>query len=309
MRRAAPIVLALLSSACSSKSTGAAPSGVDAGGATDGGLVPPGDGGGQPLDASTPTNEVGCSDATKLVYVVGKNGGLYRFNPPTLEFTLINAIICPTGGAVPFSMAVDRSGSAWVLFSDGSVWKVSTTDASCSATNYAADQANFNLFGMGFSTNSADSTAESLYVDDLDGKGLGTIDLRTLLLTPTAAFGAPLQGKNGELTGTGDGRLFGFFTTLPASVAEIDKPTGAIISNVPLQEVSTGSDWAFSFWGGDFYLYTAHPSDGLPQNDSSSDVTRYRPSDKSVTVLKQNVGFRIVGAGVSTCVPLNSPAM
>ena len=40
---------------------------------------------------------------------------------------------------------------------------------------------------------------------------------------------------------------------------------------------------------------------------SSTSVTRYKTStDKSIEVVKQNIGFRIVGAGVSTCVPLAS---
>jgi hypothetical protein len=301
-----PVLLALLCAACSSRSNG--------GGADDGGAQG-GDGGdlldGGPTlgggDGAVPPNQVGCSDASKLVYVVAKEGGLYSFYPPTLEFKLIGQVTCNTGGAVPFSMAVDRNGSAWVLYSDGSVWRVSTQDASCASTNYPPDQQGFHTFGMGFASDGADPTRETLYVDDLDGKGLGHIDLASLALTKIGPFDGALQGKNGELTGTGDGRLFGFFTTFPAQVAEIDKGSGSIKSNVPLQDVSTGTDWAFSFWGGDFYMYTAHLNGGLPQNGTGSDVTRYRPSDKSVTVLKQNVGFRIVGAGVSTCAPTTQP--
>jgi hypothetical protein len=272
------------------------------GGNGDAGQVFGGGGGG---DAAT--NQDGCSDDSRLVYVVSHEGGLYSFYPPTLEFKLIGLVQCPTGGAAPFSMAVDREGMAWVLHSDGSVWRVSTKDASCSASNYAQDQLNFHTFGMGFATDSSKSAKDTLYIDDLDGKGLATVDIATGTATTVGQFSGDLQGRNGELTGTGDGRLFGFFTTYPAQIAEIDKSSGAILSSVSLQDVSTGSDWAFSFWGGDFYLYTAHANGGLPQNDTGSDITRYRPSDKSVTVVKQNVGFRITGAGVSTCAPTTTP--
>jgi hypothetical protein len=256
-------------------------------------------------DGSTP-NQGGCSDASKLVYVVSKEGGLYSFDPPSLAFTPIGHPACPTTGS-PNSMAVDRTGTAWISYTDGTVWRVSTKDASCQTSPYAADQLGFHTFGMGYASNDADPLTDTLYIDDHDGRGLAKVDVggKATLIAP---FGAPLAGQNCELTGTGDGRLFGFFTTLPAQVAEIDKATGAVRSSQVLQTVSTGSEWAFSFWGGDFYLYTAQPdTGGLPQNQTTSDVTRYRPSDKSVSVLKQNIGFRIVGAGVSTCAPTTSP--
>jgi hypothetical protein len=63
--------------------------------------------------------------------------------------------------------------------------------------------------------------------------------------------------------------------------------------------VDIGSAWAFAFWGGDFWLFTAP---GV-----ASRVDRYRPSDGSTVTMKSNVGFNIVGAGVSTCAPLTSP--
>ena len=43
-------------------------------------------------------------------------------------------------------------------------------------------------------------------------------------LTTLGDFSGDLQGQGAELTGTGDGRLFGFFTTQPnATLAQIDK--------------------------------------------------------------------------------------
>jgi hypothetical protein len=251
-------------------------------------------------------NQGGCSDAAKLVYVVSKEGSLYSFDPPSLTFKSIGHPTCPTAGS-PNSMAVDRTGTAWISYTDGTVWRVSTKDASCVTSPYATDQLGFHTFGMGYASNDADPLTDTLYIDDHDGRGLAKVDGsgKASLIAP---FGTPLAGKNCELTGTGDGRLFGFFTTLPAQVAEIDKATGAVLSTQVLQTVSTGTEWAFSFWGGDFFLYTAQAdTSGLPQNATTSDVTRYRPTDKSVTVLRQNIGFRIVGAGVSTCAPTTAP--
>ena len=283
---------------CAAKSGGSGGFTTDAGDVDSGGLLVGNDGGAIVSE---------CSDASKLVYVVSKESGLYSFDPPSAVFKLIGHLGCLVGGAAPNSMAVDRTGTAWISYTDGSVWKVSTKDASCVTSPYVADQLGFHTFGMGYSSNDADPTKDTLYIDDHDGKGLAKVDASGKA-AKIALFGTPLQGKNCELTGTGDGRLFGFFTTTPAQVAEIDKATGAILSSQSLSAVSTGTEWAFSFWGGDFFLYTAQASNGgLPQNDVSTDVTRYRPSDKSVTVIKKNIGFRIVGAGVSTCAPTTSP--
>jgi hypothetical protein len=197
-------------------------------------------------------------------------------------------------------MAVERAGNAWVNYSDGKLYEASTTDASCKATPFKADQFNIHLFGMGFATNGARTTDETLYVCDLAGTGVAKLDLATFQLDFLGGYGGALSGYGCELTGTGDGRLFGFFTTSPASLAELGTAPVAATGNVSLTGVTTGDAWAFSFWGGDFYLYSAIPYDG---NHPYSDVWRYRPSDGSITEVMSNVGLRIVGAGVSTCAP------
>jgi hypothetical protein len=207
---------------------------------------------------------------------------------------------------------------AWVNYVEsnlgdtaGAVFRVNTTDASCTPASPIPLPGRWFRLGMGFSTASADSTDESLFVtgtgDLLAGPspGLGRIDMGTGMLSSIGSFTGALRGQSAELTGTGDGRLYGFFTTTPVQVAQIDKGTGAITSAVPLPGVETPSAWAFSFWGGDFYLYTA-PSRLSPGR--TSNVTRYRPSDGSINPsYMTNVGFRIVGAGVSTCAPIAPP--
>ena len=247
----------------------------------------------------------GCTDAAKLVYVVSDQMDLYSFQPDTLIFTKVGTLNCPGAGtAVPNSMAVDRSGAAWVNYSDGSLFKVSTADASCTATKFSPGQHGFVRFGMAFSSNSAGSNDETLYVCGISdsiigvamGKGMATIDLGSMTLAPIADFTGTLKGKGAELTGSGDAHLFGFFTTTPAAYAEIDMKSAATPSPQSLQGVSTGTAWAFSFWGGDFWFYTA--------NLASSDVTRLKKAtDNSISVVKSQIGFRIVGAGVSTCAP------
>jgi hypothetical protein len=60
-------------------------------------------------------------------------------------------------------------------------------------------------------------------------------------------------------------------------------------------------DFAFSFWGGDFYLYTS-------RENSNSSVTHYTSADGGIdTNYVPDTGFSIVGAGVSTCAPTAQP--
>jgi hypothetical protein len=197
-----------------------------------GGVGSSGSLGGGPATPDAGANQAGCSEAAKLVYVVTDQNELYSFAPDKVTFTSIGTLSCPSGVATPNSMAVDRSGTAWVNFSDGSLFKVSTADASCSATSFKPGQSGFGRFGMAFATNSATSQDETLYVVGIEGlaggKGLAKIDLLTMALTTIGDFSGNLQGQGAELTGTGDGRLFGFFTTSPyATLAQIDKSTGA----------------------------------------------------------------------------------
>jgi len=187
----------------------------------------------------------------------GSDNELYGFYPPTLEVKLIGIINCPAGFlATPFSMAVDRKGIAWILFNDGTIFHVDVKDASCVATGFQAGQEGFQNFGMGFVANNAGSSEETLYVADYFGTGLGKIDTKTLTLTTVGPWDK-LAGNTAELTGTGDARLFGFFSMSPINVAEIDKNTGNILSQAPQPSVNIGGGWAFAFWGGDFWLFTS----------------------------------------------------
>jgi hypothetical protein len=296
------IAFALLALVACHKSSGAG--GDQAGDLADGGGTF-----GQP-DGGTVQPQAECSDDTKDVFVVADDTTLYQFHPPTLAFKPLGRISCASGGATPTSMAVDRQGIAWVRHSDGSLWKVSTKDLSCEATTLQTPQdQSFQKFGMGFSAEVKGSSAETLFLSDHDGAGLGKLDTSSYLVQAIGPYTGALAGKTCELTGTGDGTLWGFFVTSPAQIAQISKGTGAILSSTPLPNVYAGNAWAFSFYGGDFYVYTSSlgSGGGPPLADGGSDVTRYRPSDGSITVVKQKVGFTIVGAGVSTCAPTTLP--
>ena len=161
---------------------------------------------------------------------------------------------------------------------------------------------------MGFSADIDAGAGETLYVASNDNlqptSYLGAIDETTLALTYVGAFTPTVTAA--ELTGTGDGRLFGFWApsgpnSLGAAIVQIDKSTAGVVAQAPLPTVTQGNGWAFGFWGGDFYLFT-NP-DGPVTGDTTSIVQQYDPATGTVTQIA-SYPQTIVGAGVSTCAPV-----
>lgn len=252
----------------------------------------------------------GCSDQAKLVYVLSLEGDLYSFAPADKKFTKVGPLNCTLGGQtyVPVSMAVDREAVAWVNMRDplgfepDTLFKVDTKTAACTPSPISGM-----MGGMGFSMNAGSTDQETLYVvgpGTTPGKpGINRVDFAQQKLVPIADL---TQLVDLELTGTGDGRLFGFLIDTPLAISQIDKTTLALSNRVDLPTVPKPKApmFAFSFWGGDFYVYTA-TSDS---SSSTTNVTRYRPSDGSIdTAYMTSIGFHIVGAGVSTCAPTSAP--
>jgi hypothetical protein len=262
-----------------------------------------------PADVPPDVPTGNCVEAgVTFIYVITAQNTLFRFYPPdgANGFSPIGQIACPGESTSPFSMGVDQLGIAWVVFEDGLLYRVSTADAGCTATPYKANQLGWTTFGMGFAATSTPA-GESLFVAESSydhvSLGLGTIDLQSFELSLIAPFTPPFTPPSFavELTGTGDGRLFAFALDTPgpgSQVVEIEKATGDVISDVGLPGVGTNmSSFAFAYWGGDFYLFTADGGNGSP-----TVVNRYDPSDGSVTQVAV-LGDAVVGVGVSTCAP------
>lgn len=260
-----------------------------------------------PLDARPlldAANRTDCPDAAAtLVYLISDDFALFSFDPSSNETKRIGTIACPApAGITPFSMAVDRKGVAYIQFIDGRLYRVSTLTAACVDTPFQPNQQGFSQFGMGFATNDVGPT-ETLFVAGSAARGSGAeglarIDLGTWRLTKVGDFQPVVI--NAELTGRGDGRLFGFYAKNtdgdpPSYIGEIDTATARVVGEKRLDGIGLKGAWAFAFWGGDFYAFTA-------PNGVSSVVTRWRPSNDTVTQVA-TLPARIVGAGVSTCAP------
>jgi hypothetical protein len=288
-----------------------------------------------PIDVTHPPTGVSnsCPDAAAtLVYVITEQYNLMSFYPPTGTFTPIGRIQCPASRvpdgtnnlvpATPFSMAVDQQGIAYVVYNSGELFRVSTATGACRATTFVAGQQGFTpSFGMGYSRD-LQGQGESLYVasDDLTGPDggsavlprLGTIDTQSFRLRVVSPFRPPLYAA--ELTGTGAGDLFAFYSLIPdtgspVAIGQVDKSTGQLVGQSVLPGIDQGCGWAFAFWGGDFYTFTAPTSvPRTPSNDlcraerPGTVVNRFSPKDGSIVKVTQ-IAEQIVGAGVSTCAP------
>jgi hypothetical protein len=253
-----------------------------------------------------------CAGGDPLIFTVSGDERLSTFDPRTRAFHDIATLDCPSQlcvgadgqaqRATPFSMAIDRQGTAYVLYCSGYVRKVDTRTGACMDTNLHSSQTEFEVFAMGFASDTVDSP-ETLYVAGgllrlvgMDSANFGRMDINT--------FRAQSLGETRgwpELTGTGDGHLWGFFPgTDPPRIAEIDRTSGRSMPTA-FDLSDLGGDppgaWAFAAWGGDFYVFLRG------SGAQASSVYQVRKSDGHLTRIVDDADRNIVGAGVSTCAP------
>jgi hypothetical protein len=224
-------------------------------------------------------------------------------------------------------MAIDEKATAYVAMFDGNLFSVDTANAHCKPTTYAIEQQQRRIYDMAFVRG---SSSETLYastsccysggnvtVTDHGGGGLTKLSLPSFGLSLVGDFTNELQGYPAALAGTGDGRLFAFVpnvaTTTDAglkavpTIALVDlSQTGTAPTPNPIAldgtKVGGGAAFAFSFWGGDFWFYSA------ASLTSASTVTRYRfGTNKTYAQVVSDTGMTIIGAGVSSCAPLAAP--
>jgi len=122
---------------------------------------------------------------------------------------------------------------------------------------------------------------------------LATVSFPALVVTPVGTTaGVP------ELSGTGDGTLWGFFPssnspTGLATLVRLDPASGATLESYTYPTLNGGENWAMKFWGGSFWIFLGN---------SIYKVIRSDPT--TVIPVIADSGRGIVGAGVSTCAPL-----
>jgi hypothetical protein len=195
------------------------------------------------------------------IYLMSQDAEVWTFDPVTLESDFVVGPVC--GGIRPFSMAVDAAGVAWINDVDslGIELLDLLSPGACETGPYLRRDMRYGLFGMSFATESAVDTCADLYVFTYDGDGpfeegpglgrLGAIDPVTGELRDITE----VDYDGGELSGTGDGRLFAFTGNDPAKLVEYDKATGEVLETIPLDGFSKTNASAMAFYGGDLYLF------------------------------------------------------
>lgn len=195
------------------------------------------------------------------IYLISDDGEIWTYDPDGDEYEFVVGPVC--AGATPYSMAVDTAGVAWINLIDSmGVMNLDLLDpGGCTESPYVRTNPDFGLFGMSFASNSATDFCSDLYVMTYSGDGefnegpdlglLGVID-------PASGDIRELATTNfdgGELTGTGDGRLFGFAGDDPVKLVEYDRATGALLDTIELTGVQKTNASAAAFYAGDIWLF------------------------------------------------------
>ena len=229
------------------------------------------------------------------IWVVDEDGTFSAFDTQSAEFRDIATLECAPSIA-PETMAVDRAGTAWVLYSDGRLFQVDVATAACRPTAFVNTQLSNNQeMGSCFSANTPGGTSETYFVELGTEQSLASINTQSLELTRIARLMGPA-----ELTGTGDAELWGFFPASPTSlIARIDKTTAALDRQISLPQVDSVSvgSFAFAFWGGEFWVFYS-------TSTSDTAVFRVHPVSGQVTQVLAHTGRHIRGAGTSSCAPV-----
>jgi len=246
--------------------------------------------------ALSATIDTACVEASQWIYTVDQAGMFSRFDPATLTFADIGMLQCPSlDGYYPNSMAVDQNAVAWVNYEDGSLFKVDTTTGHCEATSFKVGQYGLGRFGMGFVFQPS-TDVDTLFVAGTDPQALlATVAFPSLLVTPIGI----LDAGDAELTGTGDGSLWGFVPSGSGSgqysvLVRIDPTSGKTLESYSYPTLSDSAfNWAVKFWGGSFWIFL---------NTSVYEVPRASP--QTIRTAIADSGRAVVGAGVSTCAPI-----
>lgn len=265
-----------------------------------------------------------CQNVMDGIYVLNMQNppSVWFFDPPANTFTQVGALGCNPGiGWTANSMAIDRDGYAWVNYYDqpslrGKVFRAPLSDLSqCEETGYANNAGAWWLLGMGYAVVDQTSSCDELFIYKSDryleypnftpgGAELAKYDKATDSLNVVGPTDYPV----GELTGTGDARLFAFapVDASQAVLVALDKATGSELEHRNLPGLDITNAFAFAFWGGDVYFFTeTTPLSGV------SKVTKLDYDNNEgggLSVYNPNSGLHIPGAGVSTCASFEPPA-
>jgi hypothetical protein len=279
--------------------------GLGQGAASGAGLEGPVEGPGE--DEVVAAHRPGCREGDfGGIWVVDDHERLAAFDPETGKFRLVGLLRCDPRApyedhtqdwdAHPYSMTVDRAGRAWVLYTSGELFRVSTANAACSRTSWVPGRSGYELFALGYVADR--QGRERLYiaggkVAELN-RGEGRIAVLDQALEPHSLGPYPPGELGPELTGTADGELYAFY--VGEKLVALEGTRARATYRLPDVARSRTQSWAFAEWGGAFYLFA--------NEGGTNQVLRFEPASGRVSTVVGAAPYRVVGAGVSGCSPL-----
>jgi len=235
-----------------------------------------------------------CADEMKEIFVIDRDTkDLYTFDAIGLVFNRIGPLDCG-GQNTPGSMGIARDGAAWVLFSDETLYEVDTETAACTQTAYSDAATGFGAFGMGFSSDTAGGTAETLYV--ANATTLGVLDTTNWTISELGGM-----SSQAEVTGLGNGELWAILP-LETRMVRLNKTNAAVLETYDLSanfpDIMNIDTFAFAHWGGSLWVFIRESGMGR-----TTDIYKFDEAH-NFTRVAEDTGIVVVGAGVSTCAPI-----
>lgn len=253
-----------------------------------------------PVDAAFP--DVRTCPGPALIYTVSNQGNLFTFDPSRATFSLLGAASCPTS-SMPFDLAMDHYGFAWITYDSGQLFVVDTTTLICSTTFFEVGQAGFPArIALTFVVDPT-TGVETLYAAGTTGfspgspSPFGTIDADTYVLSRIGELDPEVVAP--ALSTTGKGDVWVFFEnpsfSSGAQVGQVSEQSGRLQSLGPVSGItSLGQGWAFAYADGAFYYFTAP--------EGSTVVTAVGTTSPGPGVVA-TYPEPMVGAAVAGCVP------
>ena len=162
----------------------------------------------------------------------------------------------------------------------------------CTNTSFTRNQTSIRFFTMAFVSNDND-TGETLYMGQINDGGytLGKTNISSLT---TSVVGNYTNVTSPDLTGTNDGRLFGFSYDTSVSFVQLNKTNAQSIVKYPTGlQFATFQSSAFAYYNSKFFL--------LLTDNNYTNISIYDPSTNITTLQKTMSPITLFNNAASTC--------
>jgi len=241
-----------------------------------------------PVDGHVgPDSSLACpGNGVPNAYVFDDTGALYTFDPAALAVHAIGNPHC--SDATPFTMSVSRSGKAYLVYMDWSIYEVDLTTLACSVTPFQPGQ--FGLLSLFSVAVSRTGGPEELFIYGAPAGGLPILAKTPLAPWNLTLVGPihptpPLAAFSVDMQGDPLGHLYGLASS--GLVVEVEASTATLVGQAQTNLQIT-TDWALMTYENQVYLF------------AENQVARFDVPTQSA-VLLGTLPFNVVGASAVPC--------